>query len=74
MIVQSYTPSAVLKRRALETGFCKVKPITVAGGLTYGEAICQLEQGEGVKFIGHGCMKSTPVSMRQPVLWQVELV
>ncbi|MDD4238940.1 MAG: uroporphyrinogen decarboxylase family protein [Desulfotomaculaceae bacterium] len=57
-----------------KTGFCKVKPITVAGGLTYGEAICQLEQGEGVKFIGHGCMKSTPVSMRQPVLWQVELV
>ncbi len=57
-----------------KTGFCKVKPVTVAGGLTYGQAICQLNQGQGVKFIGHGCMKSTPVSMRQPVLWQVELV
>lgn len=55
-------------------GFCKVKPVTVAGGLTYGEAICQLYKDKNVKFIGHRCMKSTPMSMRQPVVWQVELV
>lgn len=57
-----------------KTGFCKVKPVTVAGGLTYGEAICQLYKDERIKFIGHNCMKSTPMSMRQPVVWQVELV
>ena len=55
-------------------GFCKVKPVTVAVGLTYGEAICQLYKDESIKFIGHGCMKSTPVRMRHPVVSQVELV
>jgi len=60
---------------ALEkTGFCRARPLNVAGGLTYGEAICRFFEVESIKFIGHGCMKSTPLSMSRPVVRQVELV
>lgn len=55
-------------------GLCRVQPVNVAGGLTYGEAICQLHEDESIKFIGHGCLKSSAARMRRPVLWQVELI
>lgn len=57
-----------------KTGFCRIKPVAVPGGLTYGEAICQLSKDERINYIGHRCMKSTPLKMQQGVVWQVELI
>jgi uroporphyrinogen-III decarboxylase len=57
-----------------KTGFCQVKSISVQEDLTYGEAICRLTKEKEIRFIGHGCMKSTPLRMVQPVVRQIQLL
>lgn len=58
----------------VKTGFCRVKPVVVEGGLTYGEMICRLLTENKIKMLGHNCLKSTPVFMQNPVVWQLELI
>lgn len=57
-----------------KAGFCKDKRIELAGSLTYGEAICRFLENDKVTILGHNCMKSTPLLMQKPVVWQIELV
>ena len=58
----------------VKAGLCKVRPVEVGHGLTYGEMICQLLAENKINFLGHNCLKSTPVYMQNPVVWQLELL
>ncbi|MDD3893910.1 MAG: uroporphyrinogen decarboxylase family protein [Syntrophomonadaceae bacterium] len=55
-------------------GLIRSIPIEVAEGITYGQAIADLlKQNSGVKFIGHRCIKQTPLVLNKPVLWGISL-
>ncbi|MCE5284634.1 MAG: hypothetical protein LLG02_02125 [Pelosinus sp.] len=56
-----------------KAGLCSVKAVDVEQSITYGEAIIRLVKESSIKFIGHNCMKITPVHMSHPVVWQVNL-
>ncbi|BBB91281.1 methylcobalamin:coenzyme M methyltransferase [Methylomusa anaerophila] len=57
----------------IKAGLCTVKPVEVGYGLTYGEMLCRLLPENKIKFLGQNCLKSTPVYMQNPVVWQLEL-
>jgi uroporphyrinogen-III decarboxylase len=56
-----------------KTGFCVSKPVEVEVGLTYGEAITGILDCSDINFIGHRCLRSTPIVMKKPVIWKIEL-
>jgi uroporphyrinogen-III decarboxylase len=57
----------------VRAGLCTVKPVEVGYGLTYGEMICRVLRENKIKLLGQNCLKSTPVYLQSPVVWQLEL-
>lgn len=54
--------------------FSRREAIVFEEGITYGEAIDKvLEERKDVKFIGNSCIKRTPIKMKSPVVWKIEL-
>ncbi|KNY27981.1 uroporphyrinogen decarboxylase family protein [Pseudobacteroides cellulosolvens] len=56
-----------------KTGFCVSKPVEVEAGLTYGEAIIRMLGRSDINFVGHRCLRSTPLIMKKPAVWKIEL-
>ncbi|MFD3157816.1 uroporphyrinogen decarboxylase family protein [Haloimpatiens sp. FM7330] len=53
----------------------QVEPIKYDDSLTYGEALVTLinKNNNNVKFIGHWCIKRSPVKKKENVIWNVKL-
>lgn len=57
-----------------QTGFCTAKPVAVPEAQTYGDGLRRIVTDHpDIKLVGYNCMKSTPVVMKQPVVWQMKL-
>lgn len=55
-------------------GLSKAEAVYLEGDLTYGEAIDRiLQYRKDIKFIGNACIKRTPLKMKAPVIWKIEL-
>lgn len=56
------------------SGFIKSEPREYQEELTYGQAIENLlKENKTVKIIGHNCIKRTPLNLKEPVLWIINL-
>ncbi len=54
--------------------FIKSTPIEVEENITYGAALEKIiDQRKDVKIVGHYCLKKTPIKMKKPVVWKIEL-
>jgi uroporphyrinogen-III decarboxylase len=54
--------------------FIKSIPIEVEENITYGQAINKIiQERKDVNIIGHYCLKKTPIKMKKPVIWKIEL-
>lgn len=56
------------------SGLCRVSPLIVPVGLTYGEALKMLSMSNEAIIAGHKCMKSTSGIMTSNVVWQIDLL
>lgn len=56
------------------SGLCKVSPLIVPMGLTYGDALKMLSMSSNTIIAGHKCMKSTSGIMTSNVVWQIDLL
>lgn len=49
-------------------------PIELEENSSYGQVICRLLDGsESVNFIGHNCIKRTPLKMKKSVVWELKI-
>ncbi|XOQ17169.1 MAG: Uroporphyrinogen decarboxylase HemE [Sporanaerobacter sp.] len=56
-------------------GFVESHPIQFKEDITYGHAIEYiLENRKDIKFIGHNCIKRTPLKLKNSTLWHIELL
>lgn len=60
--------------RSLEkAGLCTVHAVEVPEGSTYGHNLRSLVHANKPILIGHNCMKSTPLVLNRPIIWQIKL-
>ncbi|TDO90121.1 MtaA/CmuA family methyltransferase [Halanaerobium saccharolyticum] len=57
-----------------DLGFIKSVPRKIKAGISYGEAISKLlKNHKDIKFIGHKCIKMTPMKKERDFIWVLEL-
>jgi len=60
--------------RSLEkAGLCTAHAVEIPGGSTYGHNLRRLVHADKPILIGHNCMKSTPLVLNRPTIWQIKL-
>lgn len=60
--------------RSLEkVGLCTAHAVEIPGGTTYGNNLRRLVHANKTIFIGHNCMKSSPLVLNRPTVWQIKL-
>lgn len=58
----------------IQAGLCAAQPVEVGYGLTYGEMLRRVLADNKIKLLGQNCLKSTPVYMQSPVVWQLAML
>lgn len=62
------------KSRSLEkVGLCTAQAVPTPPGATYGDSLRHFVQAKSSAFLGHNCMKSSNLALKQPTVWQIRL-
>jgi len=60
--------------RSLEkVGMCTAHAVEMPGGATYGNNLRRLVHADKPIIVGHNCMKSSPLVLNRPGVWQIRL-
>ena len=55
-------------------GYIETKAISISKDIKYGDAIVEMKDCmKAVKFIGNACIKRTPLVMKQPNIWEINI-
>ncbi len=55
-------------------GFITSKPLEFKEDLTYGQALIEIiNNKKDIKFVGHSCMKKTPIQLKNSKVWEINL-